>query len=89
MADPDPDPKDPNHFAGSGSEIIVLDPDPDPKCISKCWNYPKCETNFKELVADPDPKDPNHFAGSGSESKRFGSATLIIISVLPYSLKGL
>ena len=48
MADPDPDPKDPNHFAGSGSEIIVSDPDP--KRISKCWNYPKCETNFKELV---------------------------------------
>ena len=44
----DPDPKDPNHFAGSGSEIIVSDPDP--KRISKCWNYPKCETNFKELV---------------------------------------
>ena len=50
VADPDPDPKDPNHFAGSGSEIIVSDPDPDPKRISKCWNYPKCETNFKELV---------------------------------------
>ena len=50
----DPDPKDPDHFAGSGSgsEIIVSDPDPDPdpKRISKCWNYPKCETNFKELV---------------------------------------
>ena len=31
----DPDPQDPNHFAGSGSrsgsEIIVSDPDPVPK----------------------------------------------------------
>ena len=26
--DPEPDPKDPNHFAGSG--IIVSDPDPEP-----------------------------------------------------------
>ena len=33
MADPvpEPDPKDPNHFAGSGSKIIVSDPEPDPK----------------------------------------------------------
>ena len=50
VADPDPDPKDPNHFAGSGSGSEIIVSDPDPKRISKCWNYPKCETNFKELV---------------------------------------
>ena len=31
VADPKPDPKDLNHFAGSGSEIIVSDPEPDQK----------------------------------------------------------
>ena len=30
VADPEPDPKDPHHFAGSGSIIFFMDPDPDP-----------------------------------------------------------
>ena len=31
VADPDPDSKDPHHFAGSGSMIFSMDPDPDQK----------------------------------------------------------
>ena len=30
VADPDPDPKYPHHFAGSGSIIFSMYPDPDP-----------------------------------------------------------
>ena len=35
VADPDLDPKDPNHFAGSGSEIIVSDLEPKHTFVEK------------------------------------------------------
>ena len=43
-----------NSAAGSGSEgsesFEIIVSDPDPKRSSECWNYPKCETNLKELA---------------------------------------